>query len=271
MNPLRMGDRGADVLELQRSLNADGASLDEDGIFGPLTRSGVRGYQERHGLPVTGVADVAMLKQLWGVEEDMGNTLSPKALQLILDYEVGGGEAYYNRFLSKPTWPEGSSGVTIGIGSDLGYESLDRWIGRIPQPWIDRLQTARKVTGLAAKRMIPKFTDIFIPWDVALDVFLNYTVASEIAKTRGAFPGYDNLPHDVQGVLVSLVFNRGTAMNGDSRKEMRQVRDAVARGDLQSIADAIRRMKRLWAGTNQTGLLKRRDAEAALVESVIKK
>jgi GH24 family phage-related lysozyme (muramidase) len=48
---------------------------------------------------------------------------------------------------------------------------------------------------------------------------------------------------------------------------MRAVRDAVAAGDLQEIATQIRAMKRLWVGKGVDGLLKRRDAEARLVET----
>jgi GH24 family phage-related lysozyme (muramidase) len=50
---------------------------------------------------------------------------------------------------------------------------------------------------------------------------------------------------------------------------MRAVRDAVAQGDLQEIANQIRAMKRLWVGKGMDGLLTRRDAEADLVESAI--
>jgi GH24 family phage-related lysozyme (muramidase) len=58
-------------------------------------------------------------------------------------------------------------------------------------------------------------------------------------------------------------------MNGDSRREMRAVRDAVANGDLQEIANQLRSMKRIWEGKGLDGLLRRRDAEADLVESAI--
>jgi GH24 family phage-related lysozyme (muramidase) len=58
-------------------------------------------------------------------------------------------------------------------------------------------------------------------------------------------------------------------MNGDSRREMRAVRDAVANGDLQEIANQLRAMKRIWEGKGLDGLLKRRDAEADLVGSAI--
>ena len=55
----------------------------------------------------------------------------------------------------------------------------------------------------------------------------------------------------------------------DRRKEMRAIRDAVARQDMKDIAAQLRLMKRLWVGKNLDGLLKRRDAEAELVESCI--
>ena len=47
--------------------------------------------------------------------------LNKKSLDLILEFEVGGGENYYNKFLRNPTWPGEQSGVTIGIGYDCGY------------------------------------------------------------------------------------------------------------------------------------------------------
>ena len=49
------------------------------------------------------------------------NSPSPKTLELLLKYEVGGGKAYYDKYLSKFTWPGGASGPTIAIGVDCGY------------------------------------------------------------------------------------------------------------------------------------------------------
>ena len=51
--------------------------------------------------------------------------ISDKAFKLIIKYEVGGGEAYYNKYLKKPSWPGAFSGVTIGVGYDLGYNRTD--------------------------------------------------------------------------------------------------------------------------------------------------
>ena len=100
-------------------------------------------------------------------------------------------------------------------------------------------------------------------------MFLERSLPKYMKMTEEAFPGIDDLPADAQGALVSLVYNRGTSMDGGRRLEMRNIRDAVARGDLQEIANQLRAMKRLWEGKGMDGLLKRRDAEAALVESCI--
>ncbi|HET6550259.1 MAG TPA: peptidoglycan DD-metalloendopeptidase family protein [Solirubrobacter sp.] len=46
------GDTGAAVAAVQRQVG-----VDDDGIFGPITRGGVERFQERYGLPVTGEVD----------------------------------------------------------------------------------------------------------------------------------------------------------------------------------------------------------------------
>ena len=58
-------------------------------------------------------------------------------------------------------------------------------------------------------------------------------------------------------------------MKGSTREEMRRIRALVPQKDYQGIADEIRSMKRLWANKGLQGLLKRREAEAKLVESCI--
>lgn len=195
--------------------------------------------------------------------------LSPKALKLLLDYEVGGGEAYYKKALSRPTWPRGESGVTIGVGYDLGYTPRARvnadW-HMLDQTTLDRLGATIGVKGTKASARAKEVRDIVIPWATAFEVFQRATVPFWIAQTRAAFPGIDALPWDAAGALVSLVFNRGPSMEGERRTEMRAIRVAVAAHDLPLIAKQLRRMKRLWIGKGLDGLLARREAEAVLVE-----
>lgn len=196
------------------------------------------------------------------------NIMSDKAIKLILDYEG----------LNTPgSWPGGSSGITIGIGYDLGYVTVDQyesdWGEFLSAQDIKRLRSVVGLKGIKAKNKAASFTDIKIKRTDAEKVFIERTIPLTQFKAEQAFPGIDELPLDAQGALVSLVYNRGTSMTDDSpvdrRKEMRAIRDDVARQDLKDIAVQLRLMKRLWVGKNLAGLLKRRDAEAELVESCI--
>jgi GH24 family phage-related lysozyme (muramidase) len=175
-------------------------------------------------------------------------------------------------------WPGGGSGITIGYGYDLGFEQYfaKDWAGLLLPAQITRLSAALGITGQAARQIAHRFDDIKISRNSALQVFVAHTIPQEEAKTLAAFPGLEKLPPPVRGALVSLVFNRGAGMADDShrpaeqtRLEMRAIRDAVATGDLKRIAGNLRAMKRLWVGKGLNGLLDRREAEAALVESAI--
>jgi len=202
--------------------------------------------------------------------------LNKKSLDLILEFEVGGGENYYNKFLKNPTWPGEQSGVTIGVGYDLGYvnktEFTNDW-KELNQKDFDRLYKVVGIKGIAAKDLIRGLKDISIPWDLALKVFNNKTVTKFYNLTRETFPNFDNLPEDAKGGLVSLVFNRGNALEGDRRREMKLIRDAMSittiydQKALTFIANQIRNMKRIWIGGSiEKGMSRRRDAEAKIVE-----
>ena len=202
--------------------------------------------------------------------------LSKKSLDLILEFEVGGGENYYNKFLKNPTWPGEQSGVTIGIGYDLGYvnksEFSEDWKD-LPKEIFDRLYKVVGIKGIAAKNFIRGLKDIIIPWEISLKVFNNKTVTKFWNLTKNTFPNFDNLPEDAKGGLVSLVFNRGNGLEGDRRREMKLIRDGMQlvsiydQKALSFIANQKRNMKRIWAGGSiEKGMNRRRDAEAKLIE-----
>jgi len=206
--------------------------------------------------------------------------LNNKSLDLILEFEVGGGENYYNKFLKSPAWPGEQSGVTIGVGYDLGYvnktEFTNDW-KELPQKDFDRLYKVVGIKGIAAKDLIRGLKDISIPWDLSLKVFMNKTVTKFYNLTRETFPNFDNLPEDAKGGLVSLVFNRGNSLEGDRRREMKLIRDGMKlvstfdQKALTFIANQIRNMKRIWAGGSiEKGMSRRRDAEAKLIEDSLK-
>jgi len=56
------GSSGEAVRQLQQALNAQGYSLDVDGIFGSKTRAAVKSYQKKNGLAVDGIAG----NETWG-------------------------------------------------------------------------------------------------------------------------------------------------------------------------------------------------------------
>jgi GH24 family phage-related lysozyme (muramidase) len=190
--------------------------------------------------------------------------ISEKAKSLILKFEG----------LDQPgEWPGGDSGISIGIGYDLGYEPIASfirdWGPYLPPAHLERLKAVIGLFGVRASQASAQLRDIIISKAAAEAVFINGTIPRYEAMTKRAYPGSDKLPADAYGALVSLVYNRGTSMIGDRRREMKAIRDLVPKGDLKAIADQIRSMKRLWIGVGEDGLLARRDAEADLVESCI--
>jgi len=205
--------------------------------------------------------------------------LNKKSLDLILEFEVGGGENYYNKFLKNPVWPGEQSGVTIGVGYDVGYvnktEFANDWKD-LPKEVFDRLYKVVGVKGYQAKELARRLKDITIPWQLSVQVFMNKTVKKFYDLTRTTFPNFDKLPEDAKGGLVSLVFNRGSALEGDRRREMKAIRDIMARSNnfdektLAQIADQIRKMKRIWIGGSiEKGMSRRRDAEAKIIEQAL--
>lgn len=191
--------------------------------------------------------------------------INDKTKQMILGFE---GKDQPGR------WPGGSSGITIGVGYDLGYVTIDQfesdWEPFLTADQLARLKTAIGKTGIAAKNRTSQFSDIKIKPDYAEAVFLNRTLPLHALRTEHAFPGVDQLPEDAQGALLSLVFNRGTSMVGDRRREMLAIRNAVPQKDLKEIAAQLRSMKRLWVGKGLDGLIKRREAEARMVEGCVR-
>lgn len=62
---LKVGSRGADVVELQTKLNNLGYNVGKaDGIFGPITKQGVINFQKEHGLAVDGIVGPITVKSL---------------------------------------------------------------------------------------------------------------------------------------------------------------------------------------------------------------
>ena len=199
--------------------------------------------------------------------------ISKKSIDLIIQFEIG-GRTYYEKALQKPTYPGGDSGVTIGIGYDLGYNTekqfLADWSPNLNLNFVNALRPLCGLKGEKVKGMIKgEVLNVRIPYNIAYDVFVKTSIPRYYKATLSIYPDMINLNEDTQGALVSMIYNRGTKLDGDRRKEMRAIIDLVKKKDYEGIAEEIEKSKRLWEGKGLDGLVLRREAEADLIRDSI--
>ena len=196
--------------------------------------------------------------------------LSPQGVALVVRREVGGPQTYTKKYQT-PIWPGNSaSGVTIGIGYDLGHNSEEQ----ILRDWKNHphrgyLAAMSGFKGESAGRLAQRRKWIVTPLPLAMEVFLDPTAIRYYNIARRAFPGLDNMPQPVIDALVDLVYNRGGNMVGSARLEMRTIRDVcIPAKDSQCVANQLRVMKRVWRGAKLgKGLMARREDEARRAEA----
>ncbi len=198
--------------------------------------------------------------------------ISASAVALIIAFEVT-SQAVYERRYRAPIWPRGASGVTIGIGYDLGHVDAAQfdadWGGSLDAGALARLSSACGVTGEAAGALAGGFADIAVPWADAERVFRTTTLPRYTGLTERSLPNTAVLNGDCLGALVSLVYNRGASFRreGDRFREMRAILGHAEARRFAAIPDEMRAMRRIWRGDPaMAGLLRRREAEAALFE-----
>jgi hypothetical protein len=221
-----------------------------DGVIGPVTLSAVERRLAINAAPGASLE------------------CSRASLDQIVTFEVT-SEAYYTKYLRRPTWPGNQSGVTIGIGYDLGHTSGARieadWSAEVDGAEMVALLRAQGVRGPPAKRLATDLQNIAIPYSVATTIFFSKTVPRFAALTLKTFPGVESLPADAQGMLLSLIYNRGSSVKGATRVEMAAIQRLVSAGvgALNEIADEVQAMVRLWP--NSLGLRQRREKEAQII------
>ena len=196
--------------------------------------------------------------------------ISRKAIELIIQHEIGGREIYTRKY-QKPIWAGGDSGLTIGIGYDLGYikekDLFSDWAG-LNLNFLNAMKRFCGVKGEVVKTMMRgEILNVVIPYNMAYDVFVKKSIPKYYAMTKRIYPQLDSLNEDTRGALVSMVYNRGSKLDGESRKEMKAIVELVAKQDYDGIAEQIERSKRLWEGKGLDGLVIRRENEADLIRS----
>ena len=249
----RLAERDKQAAQLQAQLEK---LKRETAAAGPVARSTEITVAE---------APAAGLKLLSA--DEVSRRISPDAIELIEAMEVG-SRADYDRKYQHPSWPQGNTGITIGIGYDLGYVSAQSfrrdWEPHLDAATFERLSPAIGKRSAEAESSLHEFRDLVISWDQALSVFRERTLSEYGARVDKVFPNANEPPPDSFGALVSLVFNRGTSLEGERRAEMASIAALMEQRKFDAIPAEIRKMKRLWPSLG--AMQKRRDAEAALFE-----
>jgi len=196
--------------------------------------------------------------------------ISGQAFDLIVEFEVTGEQAYTQRY-RRPVWPKGQSGVTIGIGYDVGYAAKPLlwadWVRAIPDAMITALEGALGVTGTPASAVAKRLqSTVDVPWQGAIKVHREKVLPRWVGLVERSLSNTGMIGPDCLGALVSLTYNRGASFGkpGARYREMRNIKSHLASREFRAIPDEFRSMKRLWP--DLTGLQKRREREARLFE-----
>ena len=200
-----------------------------------------------------------------------GIVITQRSFDKLVFHEIT-SEALYNKSYAKPHWPPiGTSGITLGIGFDLGFHTA----AELEQAWgpvlsADDISLLKKVIGLTsqnAKNALASVKQISIPLEKAKIVFHNFSLPKAAKELFAYNPKVVDLFPDAQGALLSLVYNRGRGTvdkpGSNRRKEMKEVQRLISVKDYKGISEQILAMRRLWPETS--GLYTRRTDEAALV------
>ncbi|MEW6623193.1 MAG: spore cortex-lytic enzyme [Bacillota bacterium] len=141
---LKWGSRGADVKELQRSLNDQGFNAGRvDGIYGPRTAAAVRNLQKDKGLTPDGIAGPSTLALLTSAQitaERSVPAASKDDVQLLARavYGEARGEPYVGQVavaavvlnrVRHPSFPNSIAGVIFQPGAFTAVSDGQIWLG----------------------------------------------------------------------------------------------------------------------------------------------
>lgn len=274
--------------QLQRKLNGLGYDpIPVNGVHGPKTTIAIRDFQKEWNrvhpdemITVDGIAGPETLGALFRYDDIPHLLISQRSLDMLVNFEIG-SIAYYESHLTHPCYPGSHSGITIGIGYDLGYHDATQvvmdWRDVISRDDLEKLLSAVGLRGPEAKEKLPEVHSVYIPLWTAKKVFLERSLPLYAKEALDVYPDMDRLLPDAAGGILSLVYNRGASVIGSTRREMYNLRALIQKENYTGMAREIRSMKRLWDGVSDdgregriAGLLTRREEEADLVENARK-
>ena len=252
------------ISDIQEKLNQLGfGPVPVIGKYGPKTTAAVRAFQSKHGLVADGIAGPVTMATLFPPAQNKGKYLavSTKAIDFIIYSEIT-SEGYYTKKLTRPEYPGLNSGLTIGIGYDLGYNTRQQiaadWGDLVSPNTLTAMLSVAGLKGAAAKAKLDTVRLLIsIPFAPAKKVFLERTLPRYAKDTLEIYPAIMACPPDAAGALLSLVFNRGNSLEGSRRVEMKAIAPLVKLQEYLGIAKQILSMRRLWDGVSNDGKEKR--------------
>jgi hypothetical protein len=94
---IKYGSQGDDVKEVQRLLNANGYSLDVDGVWGDQTEEAVRKYQKLNGLEVDGIVGTQTWGSLYGGNKNTTTPTTPPEPKSYSDIDLSKYDSGYQK------------------------------------------------------------------------------------------------------------------------------------------------------------------------------
>jgi hypothetical protein len=195
--------------------------------------------------------------------------ISQRAFDHIVAEEVSSKQRYEREY-QHPVKPGGASGVTVGIGYDLGHhrpDAIRRDWAMLPQPMVEAMVSVSGITGDAANAACRRVRGVVrVPWEAALQVFADVSLPKYVRAARNKLPNFDELSPDCRGALTGLTYNRGASFDkaGDRYREMRAIRAAMEAREFERIPALLIAMKRLWTTKSVRGVAARREHEAEI-------
>ncbi len=197
-----------------------------------------------------------------------------KAVMLIVAHESNAVRPYVPLNSS-------SSGVTLGIGYDIAHHSPEEvrrdWGSHLLAEDLERLVRATSLVGQSALDYCQtELGGMLIRPEQGVEVFQRASLPKYERLTQRCYSTWEEVHPYCYGALVSLIFNRGPGLgvkgqsSWDTRREMREIQEAMQHREFDRVPDLIRSMKRLWEDKGLAGLLRRRDEEADLFENGLK-
>lgn len=265
---LRLGDKGSNVLVLQKTLKEKSYQNSSDSYFDRQTEQAVKKFQTDNKLYSDGIVGrktwaalgkkvhtpvyAPPLNGILGRQYVTGMSLSESGIKALFKLES------QRKVSNHLHWPQGASGVTLGAGYDMRERTQEEVKNKLLSIGIDAVTASKAAEGVKKTGQDAKD---FVKLNKHL---INLTEQQEITLLRFTIPAYELMVKNRITVpltqyefdaLVSFAYNPGGMLN----KVTNDINNA-------KIGDAMATIKSIVRSGKNTlgGLVDRRDSEVRL-------